>query len=327
MKKILITGATGYIGGVLAKRLAALGYEVVATARTLPANGFHPSGIHWVKADLHNTSALNKAMKDIEEVYHLAAFAQPWAKDPSTYYRINIDGAENVFNAAAANGVRRVVYTSTAGVFGPCKDQQPVDESSIPWKSPYTEYDRSKIAAETIVRKRSAEGQDIVIVNPTRVYGPGDPSTINAVNKMIQLYLKGRFRFLPGDGNGLGNYVYIDDVVNGHILAMEKGVSGENYILGGINISFRNFFRQLAEVSGKRYTTFPMPVGLLKIAAKAMLWRADWFGVPPAITPEWVDRYEAHWMLSHRKAEKELKYQTTPLDEGLGKTATWLESL
>lgn len=327
MKKILITGATGYIGGVLAERLAALGHDVVAPARTLPENGFHSSGIHWVKADLHDTNALNTAMRGVDEVYHMAAFARPWSKDPSAYHRINVEGAENVFSAAAANGVRRVVYTSTAGVFGPCKDQQPVDEYGTPWKSPYTEYDRSKIAAEAIVRKRSAEGQEIVIVNPTRVYGPGDPSTINAVNKMIQLYLKGRFRFLPGDGSGLGNYVYIDDVVNGHILAMEKGISGENYILGGINISFLNFFRQLAEVSGKHYKTFPMPIWLLKLAAKTLQWRADWFGIPPAITPEWVDRYEAHWMLSHQKAVKELKYQTTPLEEGLKKTVNWLESL
>lgn len=327
MKKILIIGATGYIGGVLARHLAAQGHEVVAPARNLPAETSHPSGIHWIKADLHDTNALNKAMIGIEEVYHIAAFARPWAKDPSTYHRINVEGTENVLSAAAANGVRKVVYTSTAGVFGPCKNQQPVDESSTPWKSPYTEYDRSKIAAEAIVRKRSAQGQDIVIVNPTRVYGPGDPATINAVNKMIQLYLQGRFRFLPGNGSGSGNYVYINDVVNGHILAMQKGISGENYILGGVNISFRDFFRQLAEVSGKHYQTFPMPIWLLKLAARALQWRADKFGILPAITPEWVDRYDVNWMLSHQKATEQMGYHACPLTEGLEKTVKWLESL
>jgi nucleoside-diphosphate-sugar epimerase len=327
MKKILITGATGYIGGVLAKRLLALGHEIVAPARKLPVKASHNHGIQWFKADLHDTRVLNQAMNGVEEVYHIAAYARPWAKDPSTFHRINVEGTENILNAAEANGVRRVVFTSTAGVFGPSKDQLPVDESSTPWKQPYTEYDRSKIAAEVIARKRAARGQEVVIVNPSRVYGPGDPATINAVNKMIRLYLQGRFRFLPGDGSGLGNYVYVDDVVNGHILAMKKGISGENYILGGENISFQDFFRQLETVSGKHYKTYPMPIWLLKLAAKAMQWRADWFGIPPAITPEWVDRNEVHWMLSHQKATIALEYHTTPLKDGLQKTVSWLESL
>ncbi|MCC7467017.1 MAG: NAD-dependent epimerase/dehydratase family protein [Saprospiraceae bacterium] len=327
MKKILITGATGYIGGVLARHLVAQGHDVVALARIPPADTSDKTEPRWVQADLHDAGHLNQAMHGVEEVYHLAAYARPWAKNPSYYHQINVEGTENVLKAAEANGVRRVVFTSTAGVFGPSKDHEQVDESSIPWKSPYTEYDRSKIAAEAIARKRAAGGQEIVIVNPTRVYGPGDPATINAVNKMIQLYLKGRFRFLPGDGSGLGNYAYIVDVVNGHLLAMQKGISGENYILGGVNISFRDFFRHLAKASGKHYSIFPMPIGLMKLAAKAMQWRADRFGTPPAITPEWVDRYEAHWMLSPQKAVENLGYQITPLDEGLKKTVSWLESL
>ncbi|MBN8680790.1 MAG: NAD-dependent epimerase/dehydratase family protein [Chitinophagales bacterium] len=326
MKKILITGASGYIGGVLAERLQAAGNQVLALVRNLPAAN-QPNGIQWIKGDLHTIQVLNEAMRGVEEVYHVAAYARPWAKDRSTFYQINVEGAENVFQAAAKNNVRRVVFTSTAGVFGPCQNFQPVAEDSTPWARVYTEYDRSKIAAENLVRKRAAEGQDIVIVNPSRVYGPGDPSTINAVNKMIQLYLKGRFRFLPGDGSGLGNYVYIDDVVNGHILAMEKGRSGENYILGGINTSYKAFFDAVAKAGGKQFFTMSMPIAVMQFSARIMQLRADWFGIPPAITPEWIDRFEVHWMLSHQKAIEELGYQTTSLDTGLERTARWLQSV
>ncbi|MBL7807310.1 MAG: NAD-dependent epimerase/dehydratase family protein [Saprospiraceae bacterium] len=325
MKRILITGATGYIGGVLAERLVAEGHQVIALARTIPRQA-NPA-VEWIKGDLHETTALHEAMRQVSEVYHIAAYARPWAKDRSTFNRINVEGTENVFQAAENTGVKRVVFTSTAGVFGPCQDFQPVHESSQPWARVYTEYDRSKIAAEALARARAAKGQEIVIVNPSRVYGPGDPATINAVNKMIQLYLKGRFRFLPGDGSGMGNYVYIDDVINGHLLAMERGIPGENYILGGVNTSYKDFFDQVAAISGKSFGTLPMPLGIMQFSARLMQLRADWFGIPPAITPEWIDRFDVHWMLSHQKATDHLGYQTTPLEKGLEKTTRWLQNL
>jgi nucleoside-diphosphate-sugar epimerase len=327
MKKILITGASGYIGGVLAERLAANGHQVLALIRTLPESGNGSTCITWVKGDLHDMPKLNEAMRGVEQVYHIAAYARPWAKDRSTFQRINVDGAENVFQAAENQGVKRVVFTSTAGVFGPCQNDQPVHEGSQPWARVYTAYDRSKIAAENLARARAAKGQETVVVNPSRVYGPGNPATINAVNKMIQLYLKGRFRFMPGNGTGVGNYVYIDDVINGHILAMEKGISGENYILGGENTSYRSFFKEVGNVNGKHFRTLSMPIGLMQISAWIMQLRANWFGTPPAITPEWIDRFEVDWKLSHQKASEVLGYQTTPLDQGINNTVHWLESL
>ncbi|HAD12157.1 MAG TPA: hypothetical protein DCF33_06930 [Saprospirales bacterium] len=327
MKKILITGASGYIGGVLAERLAADGNQVVALVRTLPESGNRSAGITWIKGDLHDMPKLNEAMREVEQVYHVAAYAQPWAKDRSTFQRINVDGAENVFQAAENQGVRRVVFTSTAGVFGPCRNNQPVHEGSQPWTRVYTAYDQSKIAAENLAKARAAKGQEIVIVNPSRVYGPGHPATINAVNKMMQLYLKGMFRFMPGDGTGMGNYVYIDDVINGHILAMKKGIPGENYILGGENMSYRSFFKEVANASAKHFHMLHMPVGLMQFSAWIMQLRANWFGIPPAITPEWVDRFKVNWMLSHQKASDVLGYQTTPMDQGINNTVHWLESL
>jgi len=284
-----------------------------------------PPEVRLFKGDLFETGVLEQAMRAVEEVYHVAAFARPWAPDLSTFYRINVEGAENVFRAAAKMGVRRVVFTSTAGVFGPSLGEEPVTES-IARRGPIrTDYERSKFSAEALIQKLVKEGQDIVIVNPSRVYGPGPCAMDNGVTKMIRLNLAGKFRVLPGDGNSIGNYVFVEDVIKGHMLAMAHGVAGERYALGGENASFSVFFEQLRRVSGVHHRMFTFPAGLMRVSAEFMKLRANWFGITPLITPEWVDRFLEHWALSSAKAEQKLGYRPIPLEEGLRQTVQWLQ--
>ena len=325
MKKILITGATGFIGGALSDRLIWEGYNVQALVRNKGNVGFLSKEVRPISGDLFDKDALGHAMEGVEEVYHLAAYARPWASDPATYFRINVEGAENVFKAAATKGVRRVVFTSTAGVFGPSLDNPPVTEDSLRLTPLRTEYERSKAKAEALVQDLVKAGQDIVIVNPSRVYGPGQQTVSNGVTKMIRLYLAGKFRFYPGDGNSIGNYVFIEDVVNGHLLAMERGIAGERYALGGENASYRTFFEQLSKVSGVQNRMFPLPVSVLRVGAHLLKVRADWFGIAPMLTPEWVDRFMEHWALSTEKAEVALGYKPVSLTEGLQRTVDWLK--
>ena len=143
---------------------------------------------------------------------------------------------------------------------------------------------------------------------------------------LIKKYIKGTWRIIPGTGKQIGNYAYIGDVVNGHILAMENGIPGEKYILGGDNISYNDFFELLAEVSGKKTKMFHIPFPMMLRVSKFELFMAETFGKPPLITPPWIKRYLQNRLLSSQKAVNELNYTITPLDQAIAKTIKWLKS-
>ncbi|MBI5915273.1 MAG: SDR family oxidoreductase [Bacteroidetes bacterium] len=323
--KILITGATGYIGTKLSKRLAGEGHTVHALYRSESKTGelTHVPGIVLKKGDLLDPHSLEHAVQDCEAVFHVAAFAKPWDKDPQTFYNYNVQGALNVFEAARQGGARRIVFTSTAGTISPSDGT--ASHESTPRRTDYfTDYDRSKAQAEATAASFTAQGMDIVTVNPSRVYGPGLLSDSNGVTRMVKMYLEGKFRLLPGDGNSIGNYVFIDDVVQGHVLAMQQGRAGERYILGGGNASFNDFFRILSGLSGKEVRMFKIPLPVMHVAARFMEMRANLTGTPPVLTPPWVRRYGYHWELSSEKAQAELGYAPSPLEHGLAETVKWL---
>lgn len=322
--KYLITGATGFIGTQLARKLAGDGHTVHALYRSdAKAAGLTGQGIELFKGDLQDRASLDKAARGCAGVFHVAAFAKPWAKNPQTFYRLNVEGALNVFKAARYAGVSKIVFTSTAGVINP-SNGTPSDESTRRELSHFTDYERSKAKAEEAAAKLSREGMNIVTVNPTRVYGPGLLSDSNGVTRMVKLYLEGKFKLLPGNGQSIGNYVFIDDVVDGHVLAMQNGKPGERYILGGDNVSFIEFFNLLSDLTGQDTRLYKVPIPMMKLAAKVMEMRANLTGTPPILTPPWVKKYLYNWELSSEKAQRELGYQPVPIDVGLSKTVDWI---
>jgi len=164
----------------------------------------------------------------------------------------------------------------------------------------------------------------VVIVNPTRVYGPGHLTEGNAMSILIDDYDRGREPVLLNRGVNVGNYVLVDDVVQGHLLAMERGRVGERYILGGENASLREVFRTIDRVSGRRHFQLPLlGVGPM-VYAYFLQKRAEWFGVYPRITPGWVRTFIVDWAYSCDKARHELGYDPTPLEPGIRMTYEWL---
>lgn len=323
---ILITGATGYIGSHLTQTLIDQGHSIRILCRSIPTQSlFHHPSIEMVMGDINNQSSLEKAMKNIKQVYHLAAYARLWAKDPQTFHRINVDGTKNVLEAALQAGVEKIVYTSTAGVIGP-SFEFPMRED-IPRVIPFfNAYEETKTISEAIVREYVQKGLFVTIVNPARVYGPGLDCGSNPVTKIIELYLKGRWRVIPGTGEDIGSYCYIDDVVSGHIAAMDKGKIGERYIFGGVNISFNELMKYISQISGQHYRMVNMPFPILVISSKIMTRWSKWSGKPPMITPEWVKRYKYHWALNSEKAVNQLGYKIRPIEDGLLKTIEWLKT-
>ncbi len=320
MNPVLVTGATGFLGKKLVMCLAEKGQKVHALYRSEnKIQGWGHENIHFVKGSLGDTKSINLAMKGCTQVYHLAALASPWSKDPETFYRENVGGTENILDSALKHGVERVVFTSTAGVLGPSNEKLNTEEKQFRGDH-FTHYDSSKELAEIKVKEYIEKGQEAVIVNPSRIYGPGNLSRSNAVTYMINSFVRGRWRIIPGNGSSIGNYVYVDDVVDCHIQAMIKGRSGERYLAGGDNLSFNDFFHTLARVSGKSYRMFHMPIGLMMITARGMEFKANLTGITPPITPDFVRRYNHNWALSSGKAKQELGYQPISIEEGIKRT-------
>ncbi len=323
--KYFITGITGFIGSNLARYLLAEGHQVNALVRNLEdAKTFGHPNLHLFKGDLQNKWALYDGMEGCDVVFHLAAFAKPWSKDPNTFHKINVEGTVNVFATAKKAGVRKVVFTSSAATMSPSKGNSPTDESTGRNEPFFNEYEATKSEAEQFARDFSSEGLEIVIVNPSRVYGPGPLNPSNSATKMIRGYYNGTWKIIPGDGKKTGNYVFIDDVINGYILAAEKGKAGERYILGGENITFDEFFLTVEKVTGVHRKMFHLPLFVMFAAARLMEWQNKITGIPPAITASWVKKYLHDWSLSSAKAERELGYRITSFEDGVRKTIEWM---
>jgi len=206
-------------------------------------------------------------MEGCDVVFHLAAFAGVWSSDPEISYKINVVATEKNFQTAQRLGIRKVIFTSSAANIGPSEDGNPCNENTIRKTEFFNIYEITKALAEEKAREYSRSNLHVVTVNPSRIYGPGRLSESNATTKIIKGYYHDTSRIIPGSGKKIGNYVYIDDVVNGLFLAAEKGRPGKRYILGGSNVTFKEFFATLACVTGKKRFLLKMPYPVMMTSA------------------------------------------------------------
>ena len=324
MKKVFVSGATGFIGIQLVKRLIDSGIKVHALYRSeAKADLIRIEGVTLFKGDIMDKQCLSLAMKGCSQAYHVAAYAAVWSKDPTLFSRFNVDGTLNVLEAARLTGVDRIVVTSTAGILGP-SEKEPVNENSPVPSSFFTLYEDSKYKMEQELKLLNNSTPEVVIVNPTRVYGPGFLSKSNGMSLMIKKYIAGSWRFIPGDGKRMGNYVYVEDVVSGHLLAMEKGTPGERYVLGGEDISYNQLFDFVRSSSGVSKRLFHINVQLLFFAAGLFSILSKITGKPPLIVPSWVRKLTHNWIVSSEKAIKGLGYAPMNAKEGIDRTVQWL---
>lgn len=325
--KIFVTGATGFIGSQLCKKLAGLGHQVHALYRSKSKSSvLQHSDIQLFRGDILDYQSLINAMNNCQQIYHMAAFTDVWIKDESRIYELNVTGTLNVLNAALETGIKDIVISSTASVFGPSMDGNEVSETSIRQIDFFIEYERTKAIAEVKALEFVHRGLNIRIVNPTRVFGPGVLNPSNSVTKLIGAYIAGKWRVIPGSGNSVGNYVFIDDAVNGHVLAMEKGRQGEKYILGGENISYNDFFNLIGEISGKRRLMLKVPLTPIFVASNLAMVANKLLSVKPFITKGLIRKFNYNWRVSSQKAVNELGYSILPVKESLRKTIDWINA-
>jgi len=323
---VFVTGSTGFIGTKLVNELVNRGNSVHALTRGASnKDGLSHENIVLFTGDIQDRNSLQKGMEGCNQVYHLAAYAKNWSRDTSVFFKQNVEGMRNVFAAAKSAGVERVVFTSTIVAFGPTPPGV-IGNEDMPriTQRYYTEYEETKSIAEKEALQEAANGFPVVIVNPTRVYGPGKLTEGNSVSLMIDMYDRGKVPVLLNGGKDIGNYVLVDDLVRGHILAMEKGRIGQRYILGGENASLRDIYRFVDEVSGKKHFQMNLPPKIGYVYAGFEKKKAEWLGIYPQITPGWVETFLQDWVYSPDKAQRELGYTIVPLKEGIRMTYEWL---
>ncbi len=320
--KILITGATGYLGSRLTQRLQQEGHVLVLLVRepkAIRSASLANMTIH--KGDITDPASIAKAMEGCTHVYHTAAVAKYQSSGMDRFYEVNVTGTRNILEAAMRFNIQKLVFTSSAAVFGPSLDI-PLTEKDPRIESFESDYDFSKHLAGNLVREFVQKGLNAVIVNPSRVFGPGPATYSNGVTRMIRYLLTKKILFIPEIGAYRSNYSFIEDVVDGHVLAMQKGKAGESYILGGENISYAELFNSVAGYSSSKCRLIKIPVDIIKGAAHF----TSLFNRNTELTASLITRFAKHRMLNSRKAISELGYRITPFQEGLHLTIDYLKN-
>ena len=322
--KALVTGATGFVGGAVARALIRAGVDVRVLARS-QSDTQNLSGlpVERVEGDLLNPASLRTALAGCQQLYHVAAYYALWAKDPSIFYDINVTGTCNVLTAARLAGIQRTVYCSTIGAIGlPADGGLGSENTPVSLDQMAGHYKRSKYLAEQEVLKFASEGLPVVIVNPSAPVGAADVKP-TPTGQVIVDFMKGRMPAYIETGL---NIVDVDDVAAGHLLAMEKGRQGERYILGCRNLMLKDVFDILSGLTGIKAPSLRLPRSAVLPLAYVNQWIANLTGQPPRIPLEGVKmaKYRMHYDCS--KAIRELGIPQTPPEAALEKAVQWFRS-
>jgi dihydroflavonol-4-reductase len=323
--KALVTGATGFVGFHVAVKLAGRGCDVRALVRDeKAAPELSRLGVEMVKGDVRDFGSVSRAASGCEEVYHLAADYRLWVPDPAGMYETNVAGTVNVMRAARQAGAGRIVYTSTVGALAPSKKNgQPSNEDTpVSLKDMTGHYKRSKFLAEREVEKFAQKGLPVVIVNPSTPIGAMDKKP-TPTGAMIVSFLNGKVPAYLDTGL---NFVNVEDVAEGHLLAARYGRVGGKYILGGHNMALKDFYLELSMVSGVKAPSVKLPyIPVLAAAYISEGFSRFLYGGkrPPAIPLTGVKMAGKYMYYDSTKAQNELKMPRTPIRDAVRQAVEW----
>src|SRR5690242_4228319 len=319
----LVTGASGFVGSAVARALLDRGEPVRAFARpSSDRRNLENISVDIEVGDLRDRASLDRAMKGCDTVFHVAADYRLWVPQPNEMFNSNVDGTRNVMEAAGNAGVRRIVYTSSVATLGlpqgddaPANEQTPVKEGDI-----ISPYKQSKYAAEALVKKMVAEqGLPAVIVHPSTPIGPRDVKP-TPTGKIVVEAAKGRMPAFVDTGL---NVVHVDDVAAGHLLAMERGTIGGQYILGAENLTLAEILGAVAEIVHRPAPKWRLPHDVvMPIAFLAELW-ARLTGREPFVTRDGVRLARKHMFFSSDHAIEALGYKPRPAKVAIADAVIW----
>jgi dihydroflavonol-4-reductase len=318
---ILVTGATGFVGAAVARRLLAAGCSVRVLVRPdSDRQNLEGLSVTTVTGDLGDPASLDRAVSGCRGLYHVAADYRLWVRNPAAMYRTNVDGTRALLEAAGRAGIERIVYTSSVATLGARLDGSPADEDTASTLGDMIgHYKRSKYMAEEVVRELVAGGLPVVIVNPSSPVGPRDIKP-TPTGRLVVDALSGRMPAFVDTGL---NVVHVDDVADGHLLAYQRGVVGRRYVLGGDDMTLREILTECARIAGRREPWLQLPHDVvLPIAYVAEAW-ARVTGGTPRVTVDGVRLSRKRMFYSSARAEIELGYRSRGGRAALRDAAAW----
>ncbi len=320
--RTLVTGATGFVGAAVARRLLAAGHEVRVLVRpTSVLTNIADLPLEKRIGDLRDPASLRAAMEGIDALFHVAADYRIWTPKPQELLDSNVIGTGNIMDAALAAGVGRIVYCSSVAAIVPKPDGGIADESVMGTEDQMIGlYKRSKFLAEAEVFRRVAEkGLPAVIVNPSAPMGPRDVKP-TPTGRIIVDAARGKIPVYVDTGL---NVVHVDDVAEGHLLAFEKGKIGERYILGGENVTLKELLTIVAQFVGRKPPRIQLPHAVtVPIGYMAETW-CRVFGGEPIATGDAARMAKKKMFYSSDKAKRDLGYAPRPAREAIADSLSW----
>jgi nucleoside-diphosphate-sugar epimerase len=314
--KYFVTGATGFVGGRVARELLAAGHQVNAVVRSpAKAGDLAALGVALFPGDVADKESLRAPMAGVDGVFHIAGWYKLGLRDKSDGERVNVQGTRNVLEVMRDLGIPKGVYTSTLAVFSDTRGRT-VDEQYRFHGRHHSEYDRTKAAAHAIADDFIRQGLPLVIVQPGMIYGPGDTSSLRT---SILAYLQRRLPLLPQ--RQAMCWAHVDDIAHAHLLAMEKGKPGETYIIAGPPHTLIEFYEIAESLTGIPAPRLRVPPGMMRASA-ALAGLAEAFVTLPELysSESLRETGGVTYLGDNAKARRELGYNPRPLREGLAET-------
>jgi dihydroflavonol-4-reductase len=322
----LVTGATGFVGSHVARQLVSAGFPVrILVRKSSNLKALEGTKVDTFEGDLRDAGSLERAMKGVRRVFHVAADYRLWTRNPEELYETNVEGTRKLLEAAGRAGVERVVYTSTVATIAV---PQPHAGGALPNEDTHAElsqmighYKRSKYLAELEAIKAAGSGVPVVIVNPTAPVGPGDWKP-TPTGRIVVDFLNGKMPAYVDTGL---NMVAVENVAAGHLLAAEKGRIGERYILGARNMTLKGILDALSAITGHPAPRLRLPHAVALAAGYADEFYSRLAGREPKIPVEGVKMSRHRMFVESDKAERELGYKATPVEAALERSVRWYE--
>ena len=323
--KVLITGATGFVGSHVAQQVAAAGGDLRLLVRSSSKlENISDLRAERVTGDLRDAASLKRAIQGCEFVFHVAADYRLWVRHPEQMYEANVEGTRAVIRAAQECGVRRVIYTSSVATMGFTREGHIADENSpVSLAEMIGHYKRSKFMAEQIALDAGKSGANVVVVNPTTPIGEQDIRP-TPTGRIVVDFLKCKFPAYVDTGLNLAD---VKEVARGHLLAMEKARPGERYILGGENLTLKQILDKLSGLTGLPAPTMRVPHAVaMGFAVFDQFFTGTILRKEPRATVDAVRMGRKKMFASSAKAERELGYKVVPVDDALQRAIHWFQA-
>jgi dihydroflavonol-4-reductase len=316
----LVTGAAGFLGSHVARQLVARGEEVRVLMRASSTNrAIADLSLEYVTGDLRDPASLDRAMKGVKRVFHVAADYRLWAKRSQDIYDSNVGGTKNLLEAAKRAAVDQFIYTSTVAAIAVDRPQLPNEFTDAKLEEMVGHYKRSKWMAEKEALAAAKSGLPIIVAMPTTPVGPWDWKP-TPTGKIILDFLNGK---MPGYVETGLNFVGVEECAAGHLLVSEKGKVGERYLLGGENLTLKQMLGTLAKITGLRAPSLKIPHGLALGVAYANTVFSRLLGREPGIPIEGVKIARHNMFVDCTRAQRELGFKAGPVAAALERAVHW----